>query len=611
MLNKKFTYPFILVLLGISIMMVSSCNKDSDSGGTLSNEVSLTNSGDITVTEKDTTITVSYEFVVPAREAGEATVNVSVEDLNYGTNYTTTPSESAGVITIPFNAEDAVFSFDIVVIDDDANLPNGKVRFELGAISGENANISTTAASFELTILDNEGESINPDEEGATSLGEVVPGTSSDAVEVTFTTLNVVSDITATASESFTVSATVDGAYEQTATLESTATSFFVKATPAATATLGSISGTVTLTSGEAETAFDVEAIVSPEVGVLFWVEDVDYPLDDDYPAIGFNGALMPTSAHLRMTANYNGSNAQFTGLNGLARTGVFDTWYNQIRVRGVGMGDNPLNFTGYPGSGIGRTIATGLDGSNQNQRNDCEFEFKNSAIARRFVDNGQEITSGNVYLSTMIKVNAVYPDAPGKTLKQAVLMLTGDATFVNVNAMKLNVDEDGNGGFKFGVSKSNDDGSVVYSEESYTLGATYVVVMKVEIKPDNEGADPNDVLSLYVFKEGDVIPNIETNAPSPVAVVNEDNQDITDVHDVTSGLETVFIREVGDAFAAGGRANIDVQEVEFSGIRVATSWFSLFKDNSEALYDSESEDELQILRYGNANCGGLGNNDN
>lgn len=611
MLNLKNYYSIILAGMCASMLWLSSC-KEEESTQQLENEISLTNSGTLSVTEKDTTVVVSYEFLVATREAGEVVINATVDNLTHGTNYTTNPAESSGVITVPFQAGVSSISFEVSVIDDNANLPDGSVTFTLAEISGENA-IITANASLKLTIIDNEGESITAASDETIQLGEVVFGTQSEAQEVSFTTLNIISDINAAASAGFVVSASADGTYASTASLASDATSFFVKAAPDATAALGSASGTVTLTAGEAETVFNVEAIVSDAIGVLFWAEDFDYPINDTHQSYGENGgqSYVPVSAHLRLNANYNGTNSEFTGLQGLTREGHLDTWYTQIRLRGLAMGDNPLIFDTYPGSGVGRTLRMAKDGSQTTQNNNnCDnWESKNSAIGRRFVPNGQEITEGTVYLATMIKVNAVFEEVEGGVLKNAIIMLTGDAGFVNNNAMKINVESDGAGGFHLGVSKSNDDGSVVYADKSYTLGATYAVVMKVEIKADNEGEDPNDVVSLFVFEEGSAIPPYESAELTPVAVLDQSNQDLTDVHDVVDGLETVFIREVADDWAARP-VGTQVQDVEMSGIRIATSWYSLFKDKAMAMYDSESEDVLQTVKMGNDKCGGEGNQD-
>lgn len=606
---------FFLGLIIAAGFLISCGNEEKGGGEVLANEVSLSGAASLSVVEKDTTVVLTYEFTVPTRQAGSLVVSATVVDLTYGANYSTSPAEDAGSITIPFELGASSASLEINVNDDDLNLPNGTVTFTLSEVEGETATISGTAA-FALTIVDNEGESIEPVSTDVVKFGEVVPESQSAAVEVSFTSLNLVADISAVASSGFVVGATADGEFASTATLASSATSFFVKAAPDAAAAFGLLEGTVTLSSGEAEVAFAFEAIVSSTIGVLFWAENFDYPVDDTYPSYGdngYSGAIVPVSAYYRLGVVYNGADASLAKITGLARTGFLDTWLPQTRIAGIAMGDSPLNFTGYPNAGVGRSLKLAKDGSNQQQRNDCNTESKNGAVIRRFVDDGAEIKEGNVYLSSMIKVNEVFPEAT-PVLKNAIIMLTGDASFVGINAMKVNVREDGAGGFNFGVSKSGDDGTVVYGSTSYTLGETYAIVMKVEIKADLEGDLPNDVVSLYVFKEGDAIPAFESSALTPEAVIDATNQG-ADVHDVTTGLETVFIREVADDFAAGGAANNKVQHADFDGIRVATSWTALFKDASEAVNDNVTSDPLQTMRYGNVNCSGFaggnkGNND-
>lgn len=612
MQNKRTLYPLVLFTILSSLIWLSSCNDDDDGGTSLANEITFSDAGDLTITEKDTTIIVTYELIVPTREAGSLVIGAIVEDLTYGVNYSTSPAETTGTITIPFDAGANSVSFSITVIDDASNLPNGKVTFAISEVNGENAEFSEATTSLTLTILDNEGESIVANSDETVALGEAVPGMQSEAFEIAFTSLNIVSEISASASDGFLVGTTADGTFAAITSLEASATSFFVKASPNAAVAFGLLDGTVTLVSGEASTEFAVEVIVSSSIGVLFWVEDFDYPIDEPdasplYPAYGengFSGACVPVSAWYRLSAKYNGADATLPVVSGLERTGAMDTWYVQNRMTNLAMGDVPLTFTGYPGSVTGRTARIAFDGSQQRQNNNnCEnWESKNSAVGRRFVENGSEITEGNVYFASKIKVNSVFSEADQDLVaKNAVMMLTGDNAFVGVNAMKLNIRDDGNGGFNFGVSKSGDDGSVIYGATSYSLEATYAVVFKVEIIADNEGEDPNDIVSLYVYEEGETIAAFDDESALE-ARIDASNQDI-DVHDVTSGLEIFFTREVADAFNAGGVANLGVHDVEFSGLRIGTSWNALFKDSSEALFSSVSNDPLQTIRAGNHRC--------
>lgn len=605
----------------LAITLVISCKDNDTNGPAIANEISLLGDIEQTVVEGDLTgdITLSYEFAVAARASGSVTINTVADNLTYGVNYTTNPAESSNAITINFSEGEKNISLDITVIDDQLNLPDGSVVFTLGSIQGEESEVSSSAASFTLTIQDNEGESITLDSQDLIKLGEVIPGTSSDAKEATFTTINVVSDMTATASEGFVVSDALDGTYAGTATLTSTATSVFVKAMPSMSSALGESKGTVTLSVADVSQELTVNAIVASAIGRLFWVENFDYPSDETYPAYADDypssyGAessqqwgIVPVSARYRANAKYNGTDASVPVIKGLERADVFDTWYTTVRFRAVAMGDGPLTFEGYPGSGVGRTARLAQDYSNLGQRGDCKnegaFLSKNTVLLRRFVNNGDEITSGNVYFSAMLKVNELF-DESTSTLKNAVMMLTGDASFVGANAMKLNIQNDGSGGYNIGVSKSGDDGSVVYGSNSYTVGETYAVIVKVEVKEDLEGDNPNDVLSVYVFKSGDVIPEFEdTSVLTAEAQVDETNQDLTDIHDVTSGLELFFVREVADVFGAGGIDKVAVHDVEFSGIRIATSWSALLQDASGALYDSQSEDGLQTRMYGRSAC--------
>jgi len=632
---KLSNYKSLLLAIAlVSLTVFESCKEDEEP--LVANEIALSGSAEQTVVEGTGTgeVTVTYSFAVPARKEGTVVVDVVTDKLTYGTNYNTDPAELSKKITVGFAVGAPSVSFTVDVIDDAVNLPDGSVTFTISSVTGETVNITPTSASFKLNITDNEGESITLASTDELNLGDVVAGTKSTAKKVDFTTLNVVSDMTVTASAGFEVSAAVDGTYAATATLTSTATSFYVRASPAGGAANGELKGTAKITVAAAEATANVRAVVSTTVGTLFWVENFNYPSNDTYPPYldtypninaQLNWGIIPVSAKFRANTNYNGTDGVSSG-TGLQRAGNLDTWYVGSRFYGVAMGDGPLAFTGYPGSGIGRTARLKQDYSNQTSRastaatNPCgtegEFASKNSLMIRRFVENGQEITSGSVYVSAMIKVNQVF-DESTQVLKNAVFMLTGDANFVNDNAMKLNIRNNGAGGFNFGVSKSGDDGPVTYGTTAYNLNTTYVVIMKVEIKPDLVGEDPNDEVSVFVYKPGDVIPTFESGTVVPEAKVDKNNQDAINRHDVVTGLETFFFREIADVFAASNNpANVRVHDVEFSGIRIATTWSSLFLGEAEAKHDSTPADPLQTKNYGQVGCttvGGpqkLGNND-
>jgi len=384
MQKKRNLYNLCLALLSFSILGISSCGEDEETGGgvDLPNEVSMTNVSSLTVTEKDTTITLTYEFIIATRASGTLEVNAVVEDLSYGVNYSTAPAEATGIISVPFAEGASTVTLQIMVNDDDQNLPNGKITFTLAEVTGESSSITTSSASFELTILDDEGESIVPTSDEALALGEAVPGQAQiEAVEITFTSLNIIAAIDAEATSGFVIGATADGEFTTTLALAMDATSFFVKASPDATAAFGALTGTVTLSSGEATAAFSFEAIVSNAIGELFWAEYFDFPVDETFPTYGdagFTGAIVPVSARYRLAGAYNGADGSVDKINGLERVGFLDTWLIQQRMTGIAMGDAPLSFTGYPGSGIGRTMKLALDGSNQSQRNNnCQTEAK------------------------------------------------------------------------------------------------------------------------------------------------------------------------------------------------------------------------------------------
>ena len=143
---RRQTKPITIKALLLSALFLTftvfiSCKKN-DEGMLLANEISLVGEAAFTVLESDTDITVTYEFAVPARKDGSATISVQATDLTYGVNYTTSPAEEDGEIILDFEEDDAELSFVITIIDDNLNLPNGTVEFSLASIDGEEADFT-------------------------------------------------------------------------------------------------------------------------------------------------------------------------------------------------------------------------------------------------------------------------------------------------------------------------------------------------------------------------------------------------------------------------------------------------------------------------------------
>ncbi len=155
------------------------------------------------------------------------------------------------------------------------------------------------------------------------------------------------------------------------------------------------------------------------------------------------------------------------------------------------GFGDNPVNvidgsltYTDYAPDAVGRSVAMPKNGDD---------------VLRAF--NG--VTSGTVYYSALVKVNAARKPAFGSI---ASFLSFGNNTTSGVGG-GVSVFSSGDG-FKFGLSKIKEE-ATLFSDE-LTLGETYLVVVKYEIV---EGVD-NDVVSLFVNP-------VKGDEPAPVAKID------------------------------------------------------------------------------------------
>ena len=155
------------------------------------------------------------------------------------------------------------------------------------------------------------------------------------------------------------------------------------------------------------------------------------------------------------------------------------------------GFGDNPVNvidgsltYADYAPDAVGRSVAMPKNGDD---------------VLRAF--NG--VTSGTVYYSALVKVNAARKPAFGSI---APFLSFGNNTTSGVGG-GVSVFSSGDG-FKFGLSKIKEE-ATLFSEE-LTLGGTYLVVVKYEIVD----GDDNDVISLFVNP-------VRCDEPAPVAKID------------------------------------------------------------------------------------------
>ncbi|MEO6695817.1 MAG: hypothetical protein ABIY50_09615 [Ignavibacteria bacterium] len=228
--------------------------------------------------------------------------------------------------------------------------------------------------------------------------------------------------------------------------------------------------------------------------------------------------------AQLRLDENFDYPAGDSIGAHGwVANTGGS---LNRILVTTPG-----LTYAGYPLSGIGNAATLANTGQD----------------AYKLLSNND--SSGSVYCSFMVKIDTARTGDYFLALLQ-----TGSNSFYEG---RVQVRTAGAGLVNFGITKANSSSDLlvpgIWSTTTYSLGTTYLVVLKYTFVP---GGTTNDQVSLYVFSSG--LPATEPATPTVGPITYSSN-------DATS-IGRVALRQ-GTAASA---PNLVVD-----GIRVATSWFS------------------------------------
>lgn len=141
--------------------------------------------------------------------------------------------------------------------------------------------------------------------------------------------------------------------------------------------------------------------------------------------------------------------------------------------------GSDGLQFGSYQGSGIGNAAilkATGQD------------------VQKEFTPD----SSGTIFVWALVNVSS----AKAGDYFMHLQPNAGSSVYVGRTYARLA----SNGGLTFGVAKrgTNTAPTVVYSDSVYTLGSTYLLVLKYEFK---DGSSSNDEVTLHVFQDGAVPP--------------------------------------------------------------------------------------------------------
>ncbi|MBK8464683.1 MAG: InlB B-repeat-containing protein [Chloracidobacterium sp.] len=200
------------------------------------------------------------------------------------------------------------------------------------------------------------------------------------------------------------------------------------------------------------------------------------------------------------------------------------------------------LTYTGYPSSGLGNKASLGTSGED---------------VSKTFT----AISSGAIYTAAMINVTS------SQTAGDYAIALNSATAASPVFAARVYIKKDTfTTNFALGISKST--GGIVYSPFSYSVGTTYLIVLKYVIVA---GAT-NDTVALFV--------NPVLNGIEPVATLTATDLTAADPASITG----VSLRQG----TAGAAAALFVD-----GIRVGSSWPNATSSNVSVTY------------LGNGNTGG------
>lgn len=163
-------------------------------------------------------------------------------------------------------------------------------------------------------------------------------------------------------------------------------------------------------------------------------------------------------------------------------------------------------------------------------------------------------ISSGKVYLSALVKVNAVADDQYFLAFIQPTSTGIVDKKTPPENTRLIASKGSADGKFVFKISRNS--ATLFESTEEFELGKTYLVVMSYEFK---EGTK-NDVVQLWVN------PAVASTEPKPNAAINSATHTGADM----KSFQAIELRQGSSATKVGPEVIVDA-------IRVGTAWTDLF----------------------------------
>ena len=189
------------------------------------------------------------------------------------------------------------------------------------------------------------------------------------------------------------------------------------------------------------------------------------------------------------------------------------------------------LSYTGYPSSGIGGSAEYEGGGDDDFKREISSTGVSTGAVYTSFLLNITGAGSLDYFFSFMD--NHTTPQLYGR----------------------VNMRSSGSG-YQLGITKYTS--SVVWNTPVLTYNTTYLVVVKNEFV----AGGANDVLKMWIISGA--VPATETAAGTPISATTSDTDPVTSIKYIT-------VRQTGK------------ENGLVDGIRVATSWESLFCDNTAA----------------------------
>ena len=200
---------------------------------------------------------------------------------------------------------------------------------------------------------------------------------------------------------------------------------------------------------------------------------------------------------------------------------------------------DEALTYPGYQETAVGKSVKLEQVASGQ----DMMIPFTSTAI-----------TSGKVYASALVKVNAVADDVYFFVLLQPTSagIVDGKAPVENARLLASKCDTEG----KFVFKISRNSATLFETTGEYELGGTYLVVMSYEFVDGTK----NDIIRLWVN------PVTSGAEPEPTIAINSATHTGADMTKI-QGLE---LRQGSSATKTGPAVVVDA-------IHVGTAWGDLF----------------------------------